>query len=106
MPSALSMMLVTMLEGIPSVEISTKLNSTNFTARKKVFAFIKGDGVVLKLPPETVKRLVSTKVATLLVMGKRRMKEWVVIRYKSPGDCRKHLALFEEAIGYVTASRK
>jgi len=79
MSNDLSKNLIALLKNIPGVVVSTKLSSTNFTAKKKVFAFTKGDGVVLKLPPETVMQLLSDKAAVLLVMGKRTMKEWVVI---------------------------
>ena len=60
-------------------------------------------GVVLKLPPETVKALLKTRSASLLVMGKRTMKEWVVIRYKESADAKKHLTLFKEAMDYVSS---
>jgi hypothetical protein len=103
---SLSEAIISTLEGVPGVVITTKLNSTNFTVKKKVFAFTKGGGVVLKLPPATVKRLVSAKTATLLVMGKRTMKEWVVIRYRSPRESRKHLVLFKEAMDYVSSQTK
>ena len=57
----------------------------------------------MKLPPETVKTLVRTRTASLLVMGKRTMKEWVVIRYQDPADAKKHLGLFKEAMNYVSS---
>lgn len=106
MSKDLSKYFVSLLEHVPGVVVSTKLNSTNFSAKKKVFAFTKGDGVVLKLPPGTVKQLVSTKAAALLVMGKRTMKEWVVIRYSSPKDCRQHLALLKEAMAYAATGKR
>ena len=102
MKNEISTVLSSMLEKLPDVVVGRKLNSTNFTVRKKVFAFTKGGGVVLKLPPETVKSLIRTRTASLLVMGKRTMKEWVVIDYKDPADAKKHLALFEEAMKYVS----
>jgi len=37
------------------------------------------------------------------VMGKRTMKEWVVIRYQDPADAKKHLGLFKEAMNYVSS---
>lgn len=95
-----------MLEGIGGVAITTRLNSMNFTVQKKVFAYTRGDEVVLKLPPETVSRLLSTKTAKLLVMGKRTMKEWVVIHYHRPGESRRDLALFKEAIRYVASGSR
>lgn len=95
--------LVSSLAKIPGVVVKRKLASANFTVKKKVFAFTQGDGVVLKLPPETVKRLVEAGTASMLVMGKRTMKEWIVIRLENPSDAKKQLRLFEEAMAFVAA---
>jgi hypothetical protein len=103
MKSEVSTVLVSMLQKLPGVAVGKKFNSTNFTVRKKVFAFTKDGDVVLKLPPETVKALLKTRSASLLVMGKRTMKEWVVIRYKESADAKKHLTLFKEAMDYVSS---
>src|SRR5215467_6810136 len=102
MKNDLALVLAAMLGKMPGVVIGKKFNSVNFTVGKKVFAFTKDGGVVLKLPPETVKTLVKAKTASLLVMGKRTMKEWVVIRYQDPADAKKHLGLFKEAMDYVS----
>jgi len=77
MKNDLAAVLASMLGKIPGVVVGRKFKSVNFTVRKKVFAFTKDGGVVLKLPPETVKALLKTRSASLLVMGKRTMKEWV-----------------------------
>ena len=103
MKNELSTVLSSMLGKLPGIIIGKKFNSANFTVRKKVFAFIKDGGVVLKLPPETVKVLLKARTASLLVMGKRTMKEWVVIRYKNAADAKKHLGLFKEAMDYVSS---
>lgn len=66
--------LVSSLAKIPRVVVKRKVASANFTVKKKVFAFTKGDGVVSKLPPETVKRLVEVGAASMLVR-KRILKE-------------------------------
>ena len=104
-PTELATILIELLQPLPDVVVTTKLTSTNFTAKSKVFAFTKGDGVVVKLPPQTVTRLISDQQAELLVMGKRTMKEWVVIHYRTPADCKKHLPLFTEAKMYASAPK-
>ena len=101
MESEISSVLSSMLGKLPGVVVGKKLHSVNFTFRNKIFAFTKDGGVVLKLPPETVKALLRAKTASLLVMGKRTMKEWVVIRYKNAADAKKHLGLFKEAMDYA-----
>src|SRR5437667_12325799 len=70
MKNALSTVLAAMLQKLPGVVVGKKFDSANSTVRKKVFAFSKDGGVALKLPPETVKTLVKTRTASLLVMGK------------------------------------
>jgi hypothetical protein len=57
MKNDLAVVLAAMLGKMPAVVVGKKFNSVNFTVRKKVFAFTKDGGVVLKLPPETVKAL-------------------------------------------------
>lgn len=99
-----SAVLSAMLSKVRGVVVTQKLNSTNFTVKKKVFAFTKGGAVVLKLPVDTVGRLVRSKKASLLVMGKRTMKEWVVIEHAKPESYMRDLPLFEEAIEFVKAS--
>jgi Bacteriocin-protection, YdeI or OmpD-Associated/Domain of unknown function (DUF1905) len=101
MKNDLAVVLAAMLGKIPGVVVGKKFNSFNFTVRKKVFAFTKDGGVVLKRLPETVKALLKTRTASLLVMGKRTMKEWVVIRYQDAADARKHLSPPKEAMDYV-----
>jgi len=101
MKNDLAAVFASMLGKVPAVVVGKKSNSLNFTVRKKVFAFTKDGGVVLKLPPETVKALLKARTASLLVMGNRTMKEWVVIRYQHASDARKHLRLFKEAMDYV-----
>lgn len=96
-------MLVAMLGKIPTVVVKRKLNSANFAIKRNVFAFAKGDGVVLKLPPKTVKKLIEARAATMLVMGKKTMKEWVVIPLEGPAVARKHLALCKEAMAFVSS---
>jgi len=95
--------LVAMLAKVPSVVVTQKLNSANFTVKKKVFAFTSGDRIVLKLPPDTVRNLVKVKAASMLVMGKRTMKEWVVIHLKNPSDAKKQSGLLKEAMIFVSS---
>ena len=39
-------------------------------------------------------------------MGKRTMKEWIVIEHAQPADYKKDLALFREAEAFVEAGKK
>src|SRR5579862_7140008 len=76
---------------LPTVTVGQKFGHVNFTVGKKVFAFTRPDGLVLKLPQATVDTLVAGKKAARLVMGKRVMNEWVVLKHSKPADYRKDL---------------
>ena len=99
----LTTILSAMLQDIPQVQIGTHLHHTNFLVGNKVFAYIQGDGVVLKLPKEKAQELVETEQAVPLVMGKRVMKEWVVITHDDPTAYQHDDALFKEAIAFVAS---
>lgn len=99
----LATILTSMLEPLPGVQVGSHLHHANFLVGKKVFAFIQGNGVALKLPKETIQELVETQQATPLVMGKRTMKEWVVIAHDEPAAFQHDEALFKEAIAFVAA---
>ena len=91
-------------------EVTEKKTETHatFLIRKKVFAFTRssGPGVALKLPKERIAALLEREDITLLTMGKRTMKEWIVIERSNPKDYKKDLALFKEAKAFVEAGKK
>ncbi len=99
----LATILSSMLEGIPQVHRGTHLHHTNFLVGEKVFAFTQGGGVALKLPKAKIQALVEAAYAAPLVMGKRTMKEWVVIKHAEPEAYRQDEALFKEAIAFVAS---
>ncbi len=99
----LASILSSMLEGLPRVNVKKSANRLSFLIGKKVFAFTQKNGVVLKLPQEKIKTLVDKKIASFLVMGKREMKEWAVIKHKDPKEYKKDLKLFKAAMAFVSA---
>jgi hypothetical protein len=99
----LTTLLTSMLEPLPGVQVGTHLHHANFLVGQKVFAFIQGNSVAIKLPRETIQKLVETQQATPLVMGKRTMREWVVIAHDEPAAFRHDEALFKEALAFVAA---
>ena len=62
--------------------------------------------VILKLPKERIATLLQRDDITLLTMGKRTMKEWIVTERSKPADYKKDLALFKEAKAFVEAEKK
>ena len=96
-----------LLGPLPCVtEEKTETHAT-FLIRKKVFAFTRssGPGVALKFPKERIAALQREDI-TQLTMGKRTMKEWIVIEHPKPADYKKDLALFKEAKAFVEAGKK
>lgn len=100
----LSTILAFMLADLPQVKIGKHIHNINFLVGEKVFAFIKGDGVAMKLPKEKIKELMVQELATPLVMGKRVMKEWVLIKHDDPEEYKKDLELFKESIAFVATT--
>jgi hypothetical protein len=100
--------LSSLLGSLPGVmEKKTEIHAT-FLIQRKVFAFTRstGPGVVLKLPKERIAALLQREDITLLTMGKRTMKEWIVIEHSKPADYKKDLALFQEAKAFVETGKK
>ena len=96
----------TLLAGLPGVTTQREFHNTSFLVKKKVFAFTRPDGAVLKLPEVKIRELVDTGPAARLVMGKRVMREWVVLRHDDPGAYRKDKKLFLEAMAFVSSLTK
>jgi hypothetical protein len=90
---------------LPKTTVTPKFGHINFTVGKKVFGFTRPEGVVLKLPQEKAAELVKSKKAILLVMGKKTMKEWVVLRHAKPSDFRKDLDLFKQSLAFVSLKK-
>jgi hypothetical protein len=100
--------LSSLLAPLPGVTEKQFPNHTSFFTGKNVFVFTSrtSNRVVLKLPKERIAALLQREDITLLTMGKRTMKEWIVIEHSKPADYKKDLALFQEAKAFVEAEKK
>jgi hypothetical protein len=87
------------LRQLEGAECRSKFNGVSFLTEAKVFAFQAQDGLVLKLPVARVQELVREREARALVMGKRVMKEWVVVGL--PQGLRGEMELLREAKAFV-----
>ena len=85
--------ILAMVEGWEGVRVKVNGNCSNYTVgeKEKIFGFTRKEGVVLKLPAERVKELVTARGAAALVMGKKTMKEWVVMPYGKRGSAEEGL---------------
>lgn len=88
---------------LPEVTIGKHINHTNFLVGKKVFGFIRKDGLALKLPKDKIEKLLDGITVSRLVMGKKEMKEWIVISHKNPEDYKKDKELFKESLVFVSS---
>jgi len=96
-----------LLAALPGVVEETTATHATFLTNKKVFAFTrKGGGVALKLPTERIDDLLQREDVIPLTMGKRTMKEWVLLNHAKPSFYKKDLVLFKEAIAFVSAGKK
>jgi hypothetical protein len=93
--------LITQLSQLKNVAIKEGASHTTFLVGKKVFGYTKKDDLVLKLPAPTAKKLVNSKNATFLTMGKRTMSEWVVIEHPKSSQFNSLKPLLEESIEYT-----
>lgn len=98
-----------LLSTLPGVTEKKTASHVTFLTGKKVFAFTRGGGrrgVVLKLPQDRIAELAGREEISLLTMGKRALKEWVVLDHDRPADYQKDLGLFREAMGFVSTTAK
>jgi hypothetical protein len=80
-----------------SVTTGGKFGSTSLMRAGKVFVMLMKGNLVAKLPATRVAQLEDTGLGTKLVMGKRAMKEWVVVAAAKD----RWTALAREAYGFV-----
>lgn len=74
-----------------------------YYAGKKLAICLYEQGVGMKLPEATVKRLLAEdgNATPFQPYGKSKMREWVQINCADSGNYREYQAIFEEAIDYV-----
>ncbi|MDQ2834914.1 MAG: MmcQ/YjbR family DNA-binding protein [Acidobacteriota bacterium] len=93
-----------LLASLADVTEQKTVSHVTFYTEGKVFAFTRatGQGVALKLPKERIAALLEQRDdITPLKMGKRTMKEWVLVERAKLSAYRKDLALFQEAMAFV-----
>src|SRR5690348_16137834 len=98
----LATILASFFERNPQVSMGKHFNATSFLVGRKIFAFLRKEGgVELKLPKAKADELVQKNYALPLVMGKRVMKEWVVIVHSDPEEYKQDKELFRQALAFV-----
>jgi hypothetical protein len=88
---------------LKGAQVAEKFGNASFSVGGKVFAFTRPEGLVLKLPAPDITRVLADREAEPLVMGKRVMREWILLRLSAPDEYRKELPLLRAAMKFVTA---
>jgi len=71
----------------------------------KLFACVYGEGVGLKLPEDTVRRLVGKPgIIPFQPYGKPKVREWIHICHDRPGSFSKEAGLFKASIRFVAGA--
>ena len=66
-------------EGRPGVTRGRSFSAESLTVDDKIFAIFHRDGMVFKLPAERCQALLADGMGTPFNVGKRVMKEWIVV---------------------------
>ena len=86
---------------LPGAQVNGKFGGASFFIVGKVFAFTRPGGLVLKLPPNAIEKLLATRDAKHLTMGKRVMREWALLTLRTRESYTDELALLKKAMDYV-----
>lgn len=96
-------MLDSLLIGMPGVKASKAFGYPAYKVNGKIFAFVGGAGIAIKLPRTRVQELVAAhaemkpfEVAEGIVW-----REWLSIDRDEPADYERDMDLFEESVQFV-----
>jgi YjbR len=83
----------------PGVTVGKALQNEVLKVSDKIFAFLKDDRLVVKVPAADVTALVAGGEAIPFTSGGRRMREWAMLAYSGRDDWESWMA---EAYDYVS----
>ncbi len=90
--------------GRPTAAGARRFGSDALKVNGKIFAFMKEEGLVLKLPASRIDALVQQKIGRRFDRGRGvPLKEWIVL---APGHRSKWQALADEAHAFVKGAAK
>lgn len=64
---------------LPGASIGRALSNEGLMVNGKLFAFLRRDNLVVKLPLERVAEVIDAGTGAIAVMGQRTMKQWVEV---------------------------
>lgn len=89
---------------IPGVKGGKAFGYPAYKINGKVFAFVGGQGISLKLPAERARALIEAQPGVVRVFEPADgiiWKEWVTIEREHPEDYEQDVLLFEESVEFV-----
>jgi len=91
--------------GMPGVRGDRMFGYPGYKVNGKVFAFVGGSGIAIKLPEARAKQLVESGQGMVYFEPAEGIvwKSWVLIVRPQADEYREDVALFEESVGYVGA---
>ncbi len=93
-----------MLLGIPGVDVSKRFGYPAYTIMGKIFVFIGGNGVAIKLPAERVQALIDGQTKhPFKVAEDVTWREWISIQHPDAEGYEGDLELFEESLEFVAS---
>lgn len=95
-----------LLLAIPGVSAGKAFGYPAYKVSGKMFAFVGGEGMSLKLPESRVNELIAAHDAMhpFEPSEGRIWKQWVSIDHANSEDYRQHVALYEESVQFVAES--
>jgi len=92
-----------LLLGMPGVKGGKAFGYPAYKVNGKIFAFVGGDGVSIKLPAARVAALTAAQpeIKPFEVTDGVIWREWVMIEHPDPETLAQHIDLFEESLVFV-----
>jgi hypothetical protein len=87
----------------PEVSVGRSLSNETLTVNGKIFAFVKDDRLVVKLPAARAAELVAAGRAAAFQSGGRRMREWITVPLPAAGGDEPWRGLMADARVYVAS---
>jgi hypothetical protein len=85
----------------PGVAVGRSLANETLTVGGKIFAFLKDESLVVKLPADVVAELVTSGEAVAFMAGGRTMREWAMLALPAQGGSERWRALMDQALSFV-----
>lgn len=89
----------------PEIKSGKSWGYPSYRANNRIFLFVGGDGIALKLPTERIQALIANHdgATPFSPVDGTTWKQWVSLDHLDPDDYRQYHDLFEESIAFVSS---